>query len=83
MVHVDLTEQAMPDSSLLSSDPLPSAHVALGNFRSTPPRAVNTPNIVYPSLVHFCTLSTQDDARHYHSDLDAGRGQNNMASLLS
>ena len=34
LVHVDLTEQAMPDSSLLSSDPLLSAHVALGDFRS-------------------------------------------------
>lgn len=34
LVHVDLTEQAMPDSSLLSSDPLHSAHVVLGNFKS-------------------------------------------------
>lgn len=48
-----------------------------------PPRAVNTPNIVYPSLAHFCTLSIQDDSRYYHSELDAGRGQNSMASLPS
>lgn len=32
LVHVGLTEQAMPDSSLLSSDPLLSAHVALGDM---------------------------------------------------
>lgn len=48
-----------------------------------PPRAVNTPNIVYPNLAHLCMLSTQDDARHYHSELDAETGQNNMVSLLS
>lgn len=48
-----------------------------------PPRAVNTPNIVYPNLAHLCMLSTQDDAKHYHSELDAETGQNNMVSLPS